>query len=97
MKEYLIDIKSILTKFNILDVSDFFLEENKIAKYAITQVILNLVELDRVLGKELLPIYLKKTRNIIAHAYEEIDFRVIWKFVNEDLDRALVKLDKETI
>ncbi|MDR2131847.1 MAG: DUF86 domain-containing protein [Clostridiales Family XIII bacterium] len=61
-------------------------------KYAVTQVLANIGELERGLSNEIKKQYgtipwssIRKTRNVIAHDYEEVDFQRIWGTATTDI------------
>lgn len=98
MKDYLIGIKKFLTIAEIDSLKCLKEQESDIremARLSIAQSITNVVELNRALSEDydLIPKYIIRTRNIASHSYHELDFGVVWKFIEKDLDKCLVGID----
>jgi uncharacterized protein with HEPN domain len=77
------DIIKCFDHFNISSAAD--LQNENLAKYAITQLITNMHELRKNLSDETqskIPLFmginLKEARNIISHSYNKVDFNQVY-------------------
>ena len=73
---------------------------NEVMKRAITMTLANIGVLCSVLSDNIKIKYndipwaaIRKTRNVISHDYEAVDFKVIWKTVNVDIPILIEKIN----
>lgn len=79
MKDYFLDIIELLTINDIDSYIKLSIKESKFIRYTLTQLITNVVELNKLLDRGILPKYIVDTRNIASHAYDKLDFKFVWK------------------
>ena len=99
---YIGDVKECFEFYDIKGHSD--LENKRLARYAITQIITNIHEIKKKLTDEVLlrlpgfdKIRLTDARNIASHDYDSLDFKIIYALCKRDILDGDVKNELEGV
>lgn len=95
IRNYLYEIRDIVEQFKIETLSDF--TEEFYIKYAVTQLMTNIVELDKtiknkhkVIGRKYVEI-----RNLASHSYSNVDYKVVWDFAVNRVPVYIERVEKQ--
>ena len=82
-----------------VDYDGFMVNDEK--KRAVTQTLANIGELCGVLSDKAKAQYsnvpwvaIRKTRNVIAHDYESVNFAFIWQSAKDDIPNLIIDIDR---
>ena len=92
------EARLIISFIGVLDYDSFM--QNELTKRAVTQTLANIGELVRALSVDVKTRYsrvpwaaIRKTRNVIVHEYDDVDYSIIWKIATVDIPNTVTEIN----